>query len=119
SRRAPRLEQLRDPRDVADPPGHLRAAEAQVVAVHPGPDEGLPGRRLALGDLVLVVRKDQLPPARVDVKRLAEVLHAHRRALDVPAGAPAPDGRIPGRLAPPGALSPREGAHGALGAVGP
>jgi len=39
----------------------------------------------ALGDLVFVVGKDEIPAADVDVDGLAEVGHAHRRALDVPA----------------------------------
>ncbi len=53
--------------------------------MQPRPHERLPGRRLALGDLVLVVREDQVDAAGVDVERRAEVGHAHRRALDVPA----------------------------------
>jgi hypothetical protein len=43
---------------------------------------------LALGDLVLVVREQQVDAARVQVDRLAKVLLDHRAALDVPAGAP-------------------------------
>ena len=59
--------------------------------MEPRPDERLPGRGLALGDLVLVVREDQVDAAGVDVERRAEVLHRHRRALDVPARPAGPD----------------------------
>ncbi len=48
-------------------------------------------QRLALRDLVLVMRKDQVEAAAVDVERLPEQRVRHRRALDVPArpaGAP-------------------------------
>ena len=41
--------------------------------MQPGPDERLAGRRLALGDLVLVVREDQVDAAGVDVERRPEV----------------------------------------------
>ena len=72
------------------------------------PTNGLPGRRLALGDLVLVVREDEVDAAGVDVERLAEVAHAHRGALDVPARAPGPDRGLPRRLVRLGALPERE-----------
>ena len=76
--------------------------------MEPGPDEGLAGRRLALGDLVLVVREDQVDAAGVDVERRSEVGHAHRRAFDVPARPARPDRGLPGRLAGLGALPQRE-----------
>ena len=41
-----------------------------------------------LGDFVFVVRKDEVDAAAVDVEGLAEMLPAHRRAFDVPAGTP-------------------------------
>jgi hypothetical protein len=45
----------------------------------------------ALGDLVLVMREDEVEAAAVDVDRLSEVALDHGRAFDVPAGAaPAP-----------------------------
>ncbi len=46
----------------------------------------VPERSLRLRDLVLVVGEFQVDPAGVDVEALAEVLEAHGRALDVPAG---------------------------------
>ena len=60
----------------------------QVLDVHPEARERLAGRALALRDLVLVVREDQIDAAGVDVdRRLAEQPQRHRRALDVPARA--------------------------------
>src|SRR5207248_6905175 len=56
------------------------------------------------GPLVLVVREDQVQPAAVDVELRAEVGGGHRRALQVPAGAPSAPWRRPGRLAGFGAL---------------
>ncbi len=43
---------------------------------------------LALGDLVLVMREEQVDAAGMQVDGLAEVLPDHRAALDVPAWAP-------------------------------
>src|SRR4029077_13756044 len=43
--------------------------------------------------------EDQVDAAAVEVEGLAEVLHAHRRALDVPAGTPRSPGGLPGGLA--------------------
>jgi hypothetical protein len=45
-----------------------------------------------------VVRKDEVDRAGVDVERLAEEVHRHRGALEVPAGAPFADRRLPGGL---------------------
>ncbi len=50
---------------------------------------------LGLSNLVLVMRKHQVDPARMDVDRLAKVALAHRRALDVPAGPALAERRIP------------------------
>ena len=97
-------EELADPGDVAGRLGHLRAAHLEMGAVEPRADERLAGRRLALGDLVLVVREDEVDAAGVDVERRPEVGHAHRRAFDVPAGPARADGRLPDRLAGLGTL---------------
>ena len=82
---------------------------------------GMPGR-LGLGDLVLVVREDQVEAAAVDVELGAEVAPAHGGALDVPAGPAGPPRRGPvglGRLVGLGALPQREVARVALGPLGP
>ena len=51
-----------------------------------------------LGDLVFVVREDQVEAAGMDVEDLPEIALAHRGALDVPAGAAAAPGRVPAGL---------------------
>src|SRR6185437_10904853 len=67
------------------------------AVVDPVPGELVPGR-LRLGALVLVVRKDQVLAAAVDVDRGPEVARGHRRALDVPSGTAGSPGRPPGGL---------------------
>src|SRR6266853_3424383 len=51
----------------------------------------------ALGDLVLVVREDEVEPAALDVEGLAEGLLSHRRAFDVPARPAALPWAVPAR----------------------
>ena len=63
--------------------------------MHPVAHEGLARRAGALRDLVLVVREDEVDAPAVQVERLAQVLHAHRRALEVPAGTAAAEGSVP------------------------
>src|SRR6266851_8588461 len=62
-------------------------------------------RASRLRDFVLVVRKDQVDAAAMNIEDLAEIGGAHGRALDVPARtSPAPwafpSGLIAGRLLP-------------------
>src|SRR5262249_44246314 len=76
--------------------------------------EGLAGVRLRLGQLVLVVRELQVEAAAVDVEGLAQELHAHGRALDVPARPAGAPGAVPGRLARLGPLPQGEVAGVAL-----
>src|SRR5438445_10660352 len=54
-----------------------------------------PGRRFGLGDFAVVMRKDQVGAAAVHIDLLAEVFERHRRAFDVPAGAPVAPGAGP------------------------
>ena len=65
---------------------HRRAVDQQVLAVIPVAGEGRPVAALALGDLVFVVREEQVDAAGVQVDRVTEVRLDHRAALDVPAG---------------------------------
>src|SRR3989442_4704603 len=69
-----------------------------MSAVHPVTDELPAGGGFALGDLILVVREDVVRPAGVDVEGLAQVLHAHGRALELPAGSSDAHRRLPERL---------------------
>ena len=58
----------------------------QVLDVEPEARELMAGGALALRDLVLVVREDQVDAAGVNVDRwLPEQTQRHRRALEVPA----------------------------------
>ena len=65
--------------------------------MHPVTDEGtfpMPGT-LALGDLGLMVGKDVVDAATVDVDGLAEESCSHGAALDVPSGAALAPGALP------------------------
>ena len=74
---------------------HLLVVDVDVAVVHPIARKRLARRGFRLGNLILMVRENQILATGVDVERLAENGHAHGAALDMPAGtAPAP-GRIP------------------------
>jgi hypothetical protein len=88
-------EQVGEGPEVAQTLGHLLPVHGQVLGVAPDPDEAPPGRRLRLGDLVLVVGEDVVDPTAVDVQALPQQGHAHRRALDVPAGPAPTEARVP------------------------
>ena len=92
------LQKLAHGEEVAEGLRHLLAANDDVAVVHPEAREPAVGAAARLGDLVLVVRKDQVLAAAVDVEGLAQVLGAHGRALDVPARPAAPPGAVPARL---------------------
>ena len=96
-----------DRQHVAKRLAHLLAAHGDPAVVQPVPGEAV-AHGLGLGDLVLVVREDQVHAARVDVELRAQVGLAHRDAFGVPAGAPRPPRRRPRRLAGLGALPQRE-----------
>lgn len=85
--------------EVAQRLAHLLVIHIDESVVHPVMDERLARRALALGDLVFVVREDEILAAAVDIQRLAEVFHAHRRAFDMPARTAHPPRRFPRRLA--------------------
>ena len=54
--------------------------------MHPVGYVSVPERRLALGDLILMMGEDVVDAAGVDVDTRPQVLGRHRRALDMPAG---------------------------------
>ena len=56
-------------------------------------------RRLALRNLIFVMRKNEVHTARVNVNRFAEVFVRHCTALNVPAGTSLAPGAFPIRLA--------------------
>ena len=86
---------ISDREEVALRLGHLLVVDRDVSVVHPVVGELDSVVRLTLSDLVLVVRELEVLAACVDVKRIAEVLSAHRRALDVPARTAHAPGRLP------------------------
>ena len=87
--------------DVAERLRHLVALAArlldhQVLDVKPEARKLSARRPLALRNLVLVMREDQVDAAGVQIdRRLAEQPQRHRRALDVPTRTPGSDPRIP------------------------
>ena len=67
--------------------------------MQPVTDERFPGRGLALGNFIFVMRKDEVFATAMDVERLAEVLDAHRTALDVPPRPTRAPRRVPFHIA--------------------
>ena len=88
------VERLGELEDVALRLRHLGGIGLDHPVVHPDPGER-PAGRLGLGDLVLVMGKDEVGAAAVDRERGAQLRLGHRRALDVPAGAPRPPRGVP------------------------
>ena len=78
------LDEIVDGHRVAGRLRHLETAREQMLPVHPVAHRRVPEGGLGLRDLVLVMRKNVVDPAGVQVEALAEVARAHRRTLDVP-----------------------------------
>jgi len=85
--------------EVAERFRHLLAFDDQVLGVQPHSDERLSRGCLALRDFILVVREGEIDSAGVNIERVAEVLHRHGRAFNVPAGPAGADARLPEVLA--------------------
>ena len=64
----------------------------------------LPVAASLCGDFVFVVREGEIDAAGVNVERLAEILHGHGGAFDVPAGTARADGCLPKKFAGLGSL---------------
>ena len=104
--------------DVAERLGHLLVVDDQVLDVHPEPRERRARGAFALGDLVFVVRENEVDPAGMQIDgRLAEQPQRHRRAFQVPARAPGTQPVIPRRLAGLGRLPQHEVARVVFGVV--
>src|SRR5581483_380151 len=58
-------------------------------------DEGTAGRALGLRDLVLVMDRNMIHAAGMDIDGFAEVFHRHRRTFDVPSGVSASPRTVP------------------------
>src|SRR3990167_2700879 len=89
------LQHLTDGEEVAQGLGHLLAIDGDHPAVQPRLGVRLTGGRLALGDLVFVVRKLQIVTAAVDIKRIPQAAGGHHRALDMPTRTPITPRRRP------------------------
>lgn len=104
-----RVKKLVDGDEIALGLRHLAAFDLQEAVVHPDIRHHLGAvGATRLGDLVLVMRENQVDAAAVDVEDVAEIAPAHRRAFDVPAGSPATPGAIPARLVLGGELPEHE-----------
>src|SRR5579862_3815371 len=71
--------------EVAGALGHLLSLNQEEAGVHPETREEFSGLGFRLRDFVLVMRKDQVFAAGMDVEGFAQILHRHGGALDVPA----------------------------------
>src|SRR5689334_23916994 len=69
-----------------------------MFEVNPVTNELFARRAFALRDLVFVMRKNEIDAAGVNIETLAEILHRHRRALDMPARTAASDVSVPRRF---------------------
>ena len=98
------VEDLADGEEVAQGLGHLLLVDAHEAVVHPDLDEGLAGRALGLGDLVLMVGKLEVRATAMDVEVIAQSAGGHGGAFDMPAGAAGAPGGSPGGLARLGGL---------------
>src|SRR5262249_24950981 len=90
----PLVDRLADRRGVAAGLRHLLAGEAEHAVVRPHLRKRMT-ERTRLRELVLVVRKDEVESAAVDLERRTERLLRKRRALDVPTGTAAAPRRVP------------------------
>ena len=81
------FQNVADGLEVAERLGHLFRIHLHEAVVHPDVGERLAERGLGLGDFVLVMGEDEVEAAAVDIQRKRDVLFAHGRAFDVPAGA--------------------------------
>src|SRR5258708_39891780 len=78
--------------------GHLLLPHVQETGMDPIAREWFAGEALTLGDLVLVVREDQIGTAAMDIDLFTQRFHRHRRTLDMPAGTSTTPGALPPRL---------------------
>src|SRR5689334_547899 len=91
-------ENLADREEIAQGLRHLLLVDVQKAVVQPVTRQWPPGRRFGLCDLVFVMRKNQIPPAAMDVERLPQIFRAHGRALDMPARTSGAPRTFPSRL---------------------
>ena len=78
---------------------HLAPVDHEMRAVHPEIDEFLTCAALGLGDLRLVMGKNIIHPAAVDVQAVAKQAGGHGTAFYVPTGTPRPPRAVPFHVA--------------------
>ena len=79
------VQQIMDRHEVAFGLGHFPAFDLEIAIVHPDfcHPVGIMGAA-GLGDLVFMMRKDQIQPASVNVKRFTQMVFRHHRAFNMP-----------------------------------
>ncbi len=84
--------------------GHLLLVDLHEAVMNPVAREFLSRCTTRLGNLVLMMGKDQIHPAAVDIEGLAEMSNGHGGTLNMPAGPSLPPRTRPGRLTGLGTL---------------
>src|SRR5678815_1620614 len=92
------LQQISQRIEVAFGLRHLLVLDKQMLCVDPKTRERFRSDAFTLGDFVFVMWKDQIHGAAVEIQRLAEVLHCHCGAFQVPARAARAERRFPARF---------------------
>src|SRR5258708_28251189 len=87
--------QIAQGKEVAEALRHLLTFDQQKAHVHPETGKWLSCERFRLGDFIFVVREGQVFAARVEIEGVAQVLHGHHRALDMPSRTPLSDRCLP------------------------
>ena len=65
--------------------GHLAVVDVEETVMHPVSCKNLTIAALALCDLILVMREDQILSACMDINLFSKIFFGHDRALDMPA----------------------------------
>ena len=104
------FENIRHRKEVVQRLAHLLVVDRDKAVVHPIPGEAVrtAAIRLRLGNLVLMVREDQVAAAAMEIKGFAQILQRHRRTFDVPSGPSFAPRTFPRRLARLRGLPKRE-----------
>src|SRR5258708_24349294 len=87
---------------------HLLAFDEQEAHMKPGTGKRLSRQRLRLRDFVFVMWEDKVFPTSVQIEAVAQFLHRHDRAFEVPAGASSTNRGFPESLSRLGRLPQRK-----------
>ncbi len=88
-------EEFRQGDEVPEGLAHLLPVDGDHIVMHPVMDALRAAGSHILGDFAFVVREHEVHAAAMDVELLSQVLGAHHRALQVPAGEAVPPGGRP------------------------